>query len=174
MPSTAAERSTAPAPRPVWDAPAVRIVVCDEDGLIREAVESLVAKVGHEIVGVADTTADGVALVQAARPDAVIFDMTIGYNTDFDVIEAGQAVGATVIVFAYNTDDAILSSYPIRPIVVHKPDLVLLEASLRPLTVEADRAVERGAATGPPARSGLRSPRACPTQPRCYQAINGP
>jgi DNA-binding NarL/FixJ family response regulator len=121
----------------------VRIVLCDEDGLMREAVESLIPKAGHELVGVADTTADGVALVEVARPDAVVFDMTIGYNTDFDVIEAAQGVGATVVVFAYNTDDSILSGYARRPIVVHKPDLVLLEATLRRLEAEGERAVER-------------------------------
>lgn len=125
------------------DAPLVRIVLCDEDGLMREAVESLIPKVGHELVGVADTTADGVALVEAARPEAVVFDMTIGYNTDFDVIEAAHQVGARVVVYSYNTDDAVLSRYAIRPIVVHKPDLVLLEAALRRLDVEGDRTVER-------------------------------
>lgn len=125
------------------DAPTVRIVLCDEDGLMREAVESLIPKAGHDLVGVADTTADAVALVETARPDAVVFDMTIGYNTDFDVIEAAQEAGATVLVFSYNTDDAVLSRYAIRPIVVHKPDLVLLEASLRRLDVEGQRPVER-------------------------------
>lgn len=120
----------------------MRIVVCDEAGLLRESVEVLIPKVGHEVVGVAETTADGVALIEAARPDAVVFDMTIGYNTDFDVIEAAQDVGATVVVFAYNTDDSLLSSYSVRPIVVHKPDLVVLEAALRRLELEGERAVE--------------------------------
>jgi len=156
----------------VCDAPAVRIVVCDEDGLMRESVESLISKVGHEIVGVADTTADGVALVQVARPDAVVFDMTIGYNTDFDVIEAGQAVGATVIVFAYNTDDAILSTYPVRPIVVHKPDLVLLEASLRRLTVEAERAVERERRQRPTREVAAAPPTGLSDAAAFYEAIN--
>lgn len=110
---------------------------------MREAVESLIAKAGHDLVGVADTTADAVALVETAGPDAVIFDMTMGYNTDFDVIEAAQAQGATVIVYSYNTDDASLAGYPIRPIVVHKPDLALLEATLRRLHAQGDRAVER-------------------------------
>lgn len=119
----------------------MRIVVCDEEGMMREAVETIIPKVGHDLVGVADTTAVGVALIEAARPDAVVFDMTIGYNTDFDVIEAAQEVGATVVVFSYNTDDHLLSQYRTRPIVVHKPDLVLLEAALERLELEGDRAV---------------------------------
>lgn len=110
---------------------------------MREAVEALVPRTGHELVGIADTTAAGVGLIETARPEAVVFDMTIGYNTDFDVIEAAQQAGATVVVFAYNTDDAILSRYRIRPIVVHKPDLVLLEAALRRLDLEGERTVER-------------------------------
>lgn len=120
----------------------MRIVVCDEAGLLRESVETLIPKVGHEVVGVAETTAEGVALIEAARPDAVVFDMTIGYGTDFDVIEAAAAVGATVVVFSYNTDDTQLSTYPVRPIVVHKPELSVLEAALNRLEMEGERAVE--------------------------------
>ena len=106
-------------------------MIVDEGSLLREMVESLVARLGHEIAGVADTTVDGVGLVTAARPDVVIFDMALGYNTDFDVIEAAIAVGARTLVFSHTADDAILSKYPRRPTFVEKPDVLDLENVLR-------------------------------------------
>jgi len=156
----------------MWDAPSVRIVVCDEAGMMRESVEALIPKVGHELVGVADTTALGVALIEAARPDAVVFDMTIGYNTDFDVIEAAQEIGAAVVVFAYNTDDEILSRYRIRPIVVHKPDLVVLEAALARLELEGDRTVETERRTRPTREISVPPPTGTTDAAAFYEALN--
>ncbi|MFP5255619.1 MAG: hypothetical protein ACLGI8_07185 [Acidimicrobiia bacterium] len=150
----------------------MRIVLCDEDGLMREAVEALIPRTGHELVGLADTTADGLALVEAARPDAVVFDMTIGYNTDFDVIAAAQEVGAAVVVYSYNTDDAILSRYAIRPIVVHKPDLVLLEATLRRLEAAGQRAAAAERRRRPNREITVAPPTGVFDAAAFYEAIN--
>ena len=64
----------------------MQIVVCDNDVFMREMVESLVRTTGHEVLGIADTTADAVGLIESGRPDAVVVDLSLGYNTDFDVI----------------------------------------------------------------------------------------
>ncbi len=109
----------------------MRVVIVDEDALLRESVESLVARLGYDLVGIADTTVDGVGLVTAAKPDVVIFDMALGFNTDFDVIDAALSVGARTVVFSHTADDAILSQYARRPTVVEKPDLVGLEDALK-------------------------------------------
>jgi hypothetical protein len=68
----------------------------------------------------------------------VVFDMALGYNTDFDVLQAAVDVGARTIVFSHTADDAILSGYAPRPTVVEKPDLALLEQVLSRLDVDAD------------------------------------
>lgn len=116
----------------------MRVVIVDEDGLLRETLESVLSRLGYEISGIADTTVDGVGLVRAAKPDVVIFDMSLGYNTDFDVIDAALGVGARTVVFSHTADDAILSQYSRRPTVVEKPDLVGLEEVLRRLEVVQD------------------------------------
>lgn len=151
----------------------MRIVLCDEGGLLRESVEALIPKVGHEIAGVADTTALGVNLVAAARPDAVVFDMALGYNTDFDVIEAALDVGAKVVVFSYNADDAVLAGYPVRPVVVHKPDLVALEVVLRRLGVDAEhRVVEHERRARPPRELSVPVPTGVVDAAAFYEALN--
>lgn len=109
----------------------MRVAIVDEDSLLRETLESVLTRLGYEIAGIADTTVDGVGLVTAAKPDILIFDMALGFNSDFDVIEAALSVGARTIVFSHTADDAILSRYSHRPTVVEKPDLVGVEDALR-------------------------------------------
>ncbi len=116
----------------------MRVVLCDEDTLLREMVESLLARLGHDIVGISDTTAAGVALIDTARPDLVVFDMALGYNTDFDVLRAASDAGVRTIVFSHTADDAILSQYVPRPTVVEKPDLAVLEQVLSRLEIDDD------------------------------------
>ena len=130
----------------------MRVVLCDEDAILREMVEGLIARVGHELVGIADTTAHAVGLIQAGRPDAVVFDMSLGYNTDFDVIQTSIDVGAKVVVFSHNADDGILSRYETRPTVVHKPDVEQLEQVLRRLDVDDQRRVVEEDRRAKPAR----------------------
>ena len=72
----------------------MRVVVCDEDALMRDMVEAVVASTGHEVAGIADTTVAAVGLIESALPDAVILDLSLGYNTDFDIIDSAIGVGA--------------------------------------------------------------------------------
>lgn len=140
----------------------MRVVLCDEGGLLQEMVEALVARMGHEVSGVADNSVDAVHLLEAARPDAVILDLALDFNSDFDAIEAAISVGARVIVFSHTADAAVLDRYTVRPTVVPKPDLTALEHALDRLDVddEAGAAVERErrrnpqrAVSGPPPTS---------------------
>ena len=77
----------------------MRFVLCDDDELLRSLVETVLERQGHEVIGVADHTAIGSQLVKAGKPDAVIVDLSLGYNTDFDIIETAIDVGARVIIF---------------------------------------------------------------------------
>ena len=103
-----------------------RFVVCDEDELYLTVIGSLLAERGHDLVGVGTTTPDSVALIEAARPDVVIVDFLLGYNTDFDIVATANEVGAAVIVFSRSADEALLSAYSVHPTVVYKPDLTEL------------------------------------------------
>ena len=62
-----------------------------------------------------------------------MLDLSLGYNTDFDIIEAAISVGARAIVFTQNADAEILGKYSVAPAVVIKPDLEALEQVLRRL-----------------------------------------
>ena len=153
----------------------MRIVVCDDDSFMREMVESLVRSAGHEVLGVADTTAAAVGLIQAGRPEAVVLDLSLGFNTDFDIIDAASSVGARAIVFTRNADADILARYAVAPAVVAKPDLEALEQVLLRLdrdetvheVVEHDRRRKPARAADGPIPTGLSDAQAF------FEAING-
>ena len=121
----------------------MRIVLCDEDAVMRDVVESLVTGAGHEVVGVADTTAVAVRLIETARPDAVVLDLSLEYNSDFDMVASAIAVGARPIVFSHQVDADMLDRYSPRPTFVAKPDLAALESALTVQEVRAAGTVDR-------------------------------
>jgi len=106
---------------------AVRFILCDDDALMRSMIETIVERQGHEVIGASDNTSDASELIVHGRPDVVIVDLSLGYNTDFDIIDVAMAVGARVIVFSHNANHDILDRYMPRPVVVSKPDFVELE-----------------------------------------------
>jgi len=151
----------------------MRFVLCDDDQLFTSMVEAMLADVGHEVVGVASTTAASVALVETARPDVVIVDLSLGFNTDFDVVEAAAAVGAAAILFSYTVDEALLTRYPRRPLIVYKPDLPELEQVVRRLERSPQRGVVEHERRTRPSRVSGGSPPADIADARAfYEALN--
>jgi len=111
----------------------LRFAVCDDENQYTGLIETMLAAVGHEVIGVATSAAAAVALVDAARPDVVILDLSMDFNSDFDVLATAVELGIKVVVFSQRADEAILSRYAVRPTVVYKPDLVELERIVRRL-----------------------------------------
>jgi CheY-like chemotaxis protein len=105
----------------------VNFVLCDDDSLMRSMIETIVERQGHAVVGAADNTSAATELIVHSRPEAVVVDLSLGYNTDFDIIDVATAVGARVIVFSHNASYELLDRFSPRPIVVPKPDFVELE-----------------------------------------------
>ncbi len=141
----------------------MRIALCDADAFMIDMIEALITSTGHQVVGIADSTVAAVGLIETAKPDIVVLDISMGFNTDFDMIESAIAVGARVIVFSHHADADLLGRYDVRPEVVPKPDLTALEQVLARLVasdeggvVEVDRrrAGTRAAAGPPPTGLG--------------------
>lgn len=151
----------------------MRCVLCDDDPLFTSIIEAMLTDGGHEVVGVGTTTADSVALVRAARPDVVIVDLSLGFNSDFDVVETALAIGAMPIIFSQNADDAILRQYAVRPTVVFKPDLPGLERVVRRLEIDSQRqVVERERRERPAVAAVGREPTSLSDTQSFYEALN--
>jgi hypothetical protein len=108
----------------------MRIVVCDNDVLMREMIESVVASTGHEVVGVASDTAAAIGLIESARPDVVVLDIAFSVGTDFDLIDVAHGVGARTVVFSRQADAESVRHHPTSPEIVVKPDIGTLEKLL--------------------------------------------
>jgi chemotaxis response regulator CheB len=151
----------------------MRVVICDEDALMQDVIESVVTSAGHELAGVAATTVDGVGLVEAGRPDAVIVDLSLGYNTDFDVIESAIAVGARAIVFSRHADVELAARYAVPPAVVAKPDLAALaDAPDRLDRVDGRGVVERDRRRRPTRAASGPRPTGVGDAQAFFEAIN--
>jgi chemotaxis response regulator CheB len=116
----------------------MRFVLCDDDLMMRSMVDGVVTALGHEVIGVADTTSEACGLVRSGRPDAVVVDIGVGSNTDFDVVASAIEVGAQPIVFSFYLHEDRISSYAVRPLVVAKPDFTALEETISRLSVDDD------------------------------------
>ncbi len=152
----------------------MRIVLCDGDDLLRSMVEVMVARQGHDLVGVADTPGAAVRLLEAARPDVAIVDLALGVNADFDIIDTAQSVEAKVIVFSRTAYAELLHHYAVQPVIVPKPELDLLEQVLADLAAPAsspppavDRRRRPSREASGPAPTGVGDAQAF------YEALNG-
>jgi hypothetical protein len=120
---------------------------------MRSMIETLVDRQGHEVIGAADTTGAATELIVHGRPDGVIVDLSVGYNTDFDILDVSKAIGAQVIVFSQTASADVLDRYSPRPVVVVKPDFVDLEDAI-------ERAAHAQPGTTAPAERRVRPGRA--------------
>jgi DNA-binding NarL/FixJ family response regulator len=68
-----------------------RIVLADDDPLVRVGVASLLERAGHAIVGQVDNASDLLPVVTEHEPDLVVLDLRMPPGED-DVIEAGRAI----------------------------------------------------------------------------------
>lgn len=151
----------------------MQFVLCDDDQLFTSMIEAMLADLGHVVVGVGSNTADSVALVQTARPDVVIVDLSLGFNGDFDVVDTASAFGAFPIVFSRNVDYNVLRHYKIRPTVVFKPDLPELERVVRRLELDHRRQVVQSERRERPARASVGPAPSLTDAQAFYEALNG-
>ena len=86
----------------------MRLVLCDENRILCEALGAAMEARGHQVVAITTTAADGVAAVAALRPDVVLLDLRFpGGAGDAD---AGTAagIGAARAIRRESPDTAVL------------------------------------------------------------------
>jgi len=115
-----------------------RVLVCDDDAIVRGVVRDLVADAGGEVIGEAETAAEAILLADRFAPDVVVLDLNLRRGTGREVLEHLGRHGPQVVVFtAY---DAAAPSPGDHVDVVHKPDFEALAACLASVP---ERPVER-------------------------------
>jgi serine/threonine-protein kinase PknK len=74
------------------DRTAQRVVVADDDVLLREGVAGLLERAGFEIAGQAGDAADLLRVVRGERPDLVIVDIRMPPGHDTDGLDAARVI----------------------------------------------------------------------------------
>ena len=99
-------------------APRRRVVIADDEGLIRLDLAEMLVELGYEVVGEAGDGERAVELVEQLRPDLVLMDINI--EGSIDGIEAACRIRdatRTPIVFmtAYAEDETLARAQRSRP-----------------------------------------------------------
>jgi DNA-binding NarL/FixJ family response regulator len=84
----------------------VRLVLCDSNRILCEALASMLQARGHPVVAIATTASDSIAAVAANRPDACLLDLRFPDGSGLDVARAiQQRVPETkIVLFSRVTD----------------------------------------------------------------------
>lgn len=77
-----------------------RVVVADDDVLLREGVASVLARAGFEVVGQAADAAELKALVRALTPDAAVVDIRMPPTQTLEGLQAAKEIRAELPTIA--------------------------------------------------------------------------
>jgi len=100
----------------------LRIVVADDELDIRDYFKTLLPRLGHEVVGLAENGRQLVELCASEHPDLVITDVTM---PEMDGLEAAERIARTqdipiIIVSAHQRDDSyenrLIVEYLVKPV----------------------------------------------------------
>jgi len=89
----------------------VRIVLCDSNRILCEALASMLQARGHPVLSIATSASDSIAAVVKNRPDACLLDLRFPDGSGLDVARAiRRSVPETkIVVFSRITDPAVVS-----------------------------------------------------------------
>lgn len=103
----------------------VRILVVEDEFLIAMSVEGDLRDGGYDVVGIARSADDGVAMAKAERPDMVLMDIRlVGTRDGVDAaLEIHKATGIRCIFATAHVDpETVARAQPAAPLVwLHKP-----------------------------------------------------
>lgn len=89
----------------------MRLVLCDSNRILCEALASMLQARGHPVSAIATTASDSIAAVTANRPDACLLDLRFPDGSGLDVARAirHRVPETKVVVFSHVIDPAEVS-----------------------------------------------------------------
>jgi response regulator NasT len=139
-----AEQSTSTPESTATDATTRRVVIAEDEVLIRMDLAEMLAEEGYEVVGQAGDGQKAIELAEQLRPDLVILDVKMPVLDGIAAAEriAGQRIAPVVMLTAFSQRDLVPA---IEMAVSRFTELALLEAEVADLTerLETRKAVER-------------------------------
>lgn len=112
----------------------LRILVVEDEPLIAMMLEDYLDLLGRQVVGVADSVASALLLVQAGGIDAAIVDVNLnGGEKCWPVADALAAAGVPFVVATGGGDDMIADGHKYRPVLAKPFTMDAIEQALASL-----------------------------------------
>jgi two-component system, NarL family, nitrate/nitrite response regulator NarL len=86
----------------------MRLVFCDDNRLLCEALAAVLEARGHQVVAITTDTADCLAAVGAQQPDAVVLDLHFPAGAEGSGADASEGLRTAGMVRQRNPDTAVL------------------------------------------------------------------
>ena len=89
----------------------MRIVLCDNNRILCEALASMLQARGHPVLAIATTASDSIVAVATNHPDACLLDLRFPDGSGLDVARAirSRVPGTKIVIFSRITDPAVVS-----------------------------------------------------------------
>ncbi|MBU6244309.1 MAG: response regulator [Actinomycetales bacterium] len=130
-----------------------RLVVVEDDGFTRMLLCSQLRELGHEVVGDAAASAEGIACVRALRPDALIVDLDLGRGpTGLDVAHAVRRMlpGLGILMLTSYIDVRLIGDFrPLPPGSVFMVKRTLNDPAVLSSAIDLSLASSTGPSTAP-------------------------
>ncbi|WP_137178002.1 PhyR family response regulator anti-anti-sigma factor [Roseomonas sp. AR75] len=104
-------------------ATAARVLIIEDEAIIAMDLQQLVESAGHDVVGVAATEDEAVAIADRERPSLVLADINLGHGGDgASAVERILARHATPVIFVTAYPERLLTGRRVEPaFVIAKP-----------------------------------------------------
>ena len=88
----------------------LRCVIVDDNSMFLQAAQELLEREGFEVVGLANTSAQAMAVVKDLEPDLVLVDFYLGEENGLDLVHAlseraGSLGPSIILISTYANDD---------------------------------------------------------------------
>ncbi len=115
----------------------MKVLVVDDNALIRSMVKDFLTDMGHEVVGEADNGNDAIKLFAATRPELVLLDLIMPGKNGIETLKEIKAIdrGARVVMVTAVQQDSVSKDLLSKgaAAILNKPFMYSeLEALLKP------------------------------------------
>jgi len=153
----------------------MRVLICDDDPLIRSVIRSVVQTAGHEVLAETDRAIAASDLVSRYHPDIVVLDLSLASGVGMTVLQEAKvaAPGCRVVIFSAFVDDADGLLAAGAAAVIEKPRFEELESTLAGWASDASKERRSSAPPRETQHPVVRSPSGLEEGRDFYTALAG-